>query len=185
MTSPTDPTNPYQQGAPGSQGPDPAYNPTPPPTGSPYQQPPSPGADHTQPPPAYGQQPPPAYGQQPPPAYGQQPPPGYGQPPAVYGPASAEDLNNVKLNLWLSAFIPIVALIFYLTQKDGPAQVKAIHRDTLNFAILRFAVAVFTAIPFIGWIFGGIAGLVLFVFAIIAAVKAPDEVAAGRVNNSP
>ena len=70
----------------------------------------------------------------------------------------------------------------------------------LNFQLVRTIVGVAAAIiptvlgwiPFIGWFLALIVGLalwvasiVLFVFAIIAAVKAPEEARAGRIYKFP
>ncbi|TQL62102.1 DUF4870 domain-containing protein [Rarobacter faecitabidus] len=158
MTSPTDPTNPYQQGTPGAQGPEPTFNQVPPEGASPYQQQ-APGYEQ----PATGYQ---------------QPAPGYGQPTPAYasGPVTDDALSTVKLNLWLSVFFSwIPALIFFLTQKDVPANVKDIHRENLNFQILRTIAGLVVWIPIVGWALF----IVLLVFAIIAAVQAPDVVAQG------
>ena len=147
-----------------------------PPQAPQYQQPQQP----QQPQPGYQQpQQPPHYG-----APGQTPPPGgYQQPPAGYGQPAADPATNVVLNYWLSVFFSwIPALIFYLIDKDkGDQRVYAYQRDNLNFSLLRVGVGVVTwilaLIPYIGFIFGfllGIGSLVLFIFHIIAAVKASD-----------
>ena len=140
----------------------------------PYQQPQQP----QQPQQAYPQ--PPQYG-----APGQTPPPpgGYQQPPAGYAQPAADPASNVVLNYWLSVFFSwIPALIFYLVDKDkGDQRVYAYQRDNLNFSLLRLGVGIATwilgLIPYIGLIFGfllGIGSLVLFIFHIIAAVKASE-----------
>ncbi|SNS96101.1 TM2 domain-containing membrane protein YozV [Micrococcales bacterium KH10] len=75
MSTPTDPTDPYQQGAPGTEGPNPSFGQQAP-SGSPYQE----SSPYQQPAGGY-QQPGPGYGQQTPPqaGYGNQP---YGVPAA-------------------------------------------------------------------------------------------------------
>ncbi|WP_336652584.1 MULTISPECIES: DUF4870 domain-containing protein [unclassified Leucobacter] len=137
-----------------------------------------------QPPPAPQYAPPqPQY--QAPPAAGQAPPPGgYQQPGVGYQQPVSNPLDNITLNYWLSVFFSwIPALIFFLIEKDkGDAKAYAFHRDNLNFSLLRVIVGLVAVIPYIGWIIGGIAALVLFIFHIIAAVKAPE---AYRRNEQP
>jgi uncharacterized membrane protein len=119
---------------------------------------------------------PPAGAQVPPPGGYQQPQPGYAQP-------VADPVSNITLNYWLSVFFTwIPALIFFLIEKDkGNQQAYAFHRDNLNFSLLRVGVVVATyillVIPYIGWLLAivlWIGSLVLFIFHILAAVKAPD-----------
>ncbi|MBS3182989.1 DUF4870 domain-containing protein [Leucobacter manosquensis] len=123
---------------------------------------------------------PPQYG-----APGQTPPPpgGYQQPPAGYAQPVADPASNVVLNYWLSVFFSwIPALIFFLVDKDkGDQRLYAYQRDNLNFSLLRVGVGLATwilgLIPYLGLIFGfllGIGSVVLFVFHIIAAVKASE-----------
>ncbi len=163
MSTPTDPTDPYQQGAPGTEGPNPSFGQQTP-SGSPYQE----SGPYQQPAGGY---------QQPGPGYGQ-PNPGYA---AANGPVTADAMNNVKLNLWLSVFFSwIPALIFWVSQKDNvPENVRQLHRDNLNFTLLRVIVGAIAIIPIVGWIVGGIGSLVLWIFQLIAAIKAPEEIAAG------
>ncbi len=110
--------------------------------------------------------------------------PQYQAPPqAGYQQPVADPVSNITLNYWLSVFFTwIPALIFFLIEKDkGNQQAYAFHRDNLNFSLLRVGVMIATyilmIIPYIGWVLGillWIGSLVLFVFHIIAAVKAPD-----------
>jgi uncharacterized membrane protein len=107
--------------------------------------------------------------------------PGYGQ---GYGRPLPSDggLSLLTLNLWLSVFFGwIPALIFFLTSRDNatPA-VREAHTKNMNFVIIRLIFGVATAIPFIGWIVGGIGSVVLFVFAIINAAQVPGQIRAGR-----
>lgn len=151
----------------------------------PQQQPPA----APQPPqqPAQLQQPP-QY--QAPPAGGQTPPPGgYQQPQAGYAQPVSDPVSNVTLNYWLSVFFTwIPALIFFLIEKDkGNQQAYAYHRDNLNFSLLRVGLGIVTyiimLIPYIGWIIGlllWLASIVLFVFHIIAAAKAPQAFRSGQ-----
>lgn len=119
-----------------------------------------------------------------PPAGAQTPPAGgYQQPQQGYAQPAADPVSNITLNYWLSVFFTwIPALIFFLIEKDkGNQQAYAFHRDNLNFSLLRVGVVVATyilmIIPYIGWLLAivlWLGSLVLFVFHIIAAVKAPD-----------
>ena len=120
------------------------------------------------------QTPPP--GQVPPAGGYQQPQPGYAQP-------AADPVSNITLNYWLSVFFTwLPALIFFLIEKDkGNPQAYAFHRDNLNFSLLRtiayVAIVVVGWIPYIGWLIAillWLAQIVLFIFHIMAAVKAPD-----------
>lgn len=124
----------------------------------------------------------PQYQAPPPPGGYQQPQPGYAQP-------VSDPVSNITLNYWLSVFFTwIPALIFYLIEKDkGNQQAYAFHRDNLNFSLLRVGVVVATyilmVIPYIGWVLAGllwIGSLVLFIFHIMAAVKAPDAYRRGE-----
>lgn len=126
------------------------------------------------------------------PQYQQAPQGGYQAPPPAGGYAQqpvADPVSNVTLNYWLSVFFNwIPALIFFLIEKDkGNAQAYAYHRDNLNFSLLRVGVVIATyiiaLIPYIGWIVAvllWIGSIVLFVFHIIAAVKAPDAYRRGE-----
>ena len=118
-----------------------------------------------------------------PPAGGYQPPPagGYQQPPAA--PADAA-LSNITLNYWLSAFFAwIPALIFWVIEKDkGNHRATAFHVSNLNFSLLRTAagigISILSFIPYIGWLLAAllwIGSIVLFVFHIMAAVKAAEN----------
>nr|WP_237465035.1 DUF4870 domain-containing protein [Leucobacter luti] len=93
------------------------------------------------------------------------------------------------MNYWLSVFFTwIPALIFFLIEKDkGNQQAYAYHRDNLNFSLLRVGVVIATwilgAIPFLGGFLAvilGIGSLVLFIFHIIAAAKAPENYRRGE-----
>lgn len=119
--------------------------------------------------------------QQPPqqPQYEQQPPqqPQYAQQPV------ADPVSSITLNYWLSVFFTwLPALIFWIIEKDkGNQRATALHVSNFNFSLLRTIVGVggwiIALIPYIGWIIAilvWIASIVLFVFHIMAAVKAPD-----------
>lgn len=113
-----------------------------------------------------------------------QPPQGYPGYPQAAG-NSVEELGRIQLNAWLSVFFGwIPALIFYVVDKQQGPLVTEFHRQTLNFSLLRLGVGLLTLIPVLGW-FLAIGSLVLFVFAIIAAVKAPEEYRAGRAYHYP
>lgn len=89
--------------------------------------------------------------------------------------------NTIQLDYWLSVFFTwIPSLIFFLTERDKNKLVDEHTKELLNFNITRMIVFAVTIIPFIGWIIGGIASLVLFVMAIMGAMKGPDEYAKGR-----
>lgn len=123
------------------------------------------------------------------------------QPPAQPAPNPEQVYTTLTLNYWLSAFFAwIPALIFYFVEKGKNPIVDEHNRVNLNFQLMRTIVGValaiipniFGLIPYVGWVFSLILGLalwvvsiVLFVFAIIAAVKAPDEARAGRPYKFP
>lgn len=123
-------------------------------------------------------------------APGQQPdayqaPPQQGAPQygAPQGAPADQAGNNVVLNYWLSVFfVWLPALIFWLIDKDkGNARANAFNVANLNFSLLRTGVWVVTVIigwiPYIGWLIAmllWIASIVLFVFHIMAAAKAPE-----------
>lgn len=89
--------------------------------------------------------------------------------------------NRITLNFWLSVFFTwIPALIFYLTEQNKTGRAMEYHKANLNFSLLRLFVGIFAVIPFVGWIVGGIASIVLFVIQIIAAINAPKQFAAGE-----
>lgn len=106
---------------------------------------------------------------------------GYQQPAPV--PAS-DPVANIQLNYWLSVFLGIIpALIFWLIEKDkGDQRATALHVSNMNFAILRLIVSLVWPIPVIGWIIGGLGGLVLFIFHLIAATKAADAYRTGQAD---
>lgn len=114
-----------------------------------------------------------------PPPLGQQPP--GGQPSGHEQSYSADDgsgdaRNRITLNFWLSVFFTwIPALIFYLTEQDKSSRAMEFHKANLNFSLLRLFVGLFMIIPFVGWVLGGIAAIVLFVMHIMAAINAPKE----------
>lgn len=161
------------------------------------QQPPQPGADA--PPqadvPPQGYQAPPqaqgyaAPGYQAPPQGGQQPgyQQGYQQPGYAQQPVS-DPVGNVTLNYWLSVFFTwIPALIFFLIDKDrGNAQLTDYQRQNLNFSLTRVVFGlgyILVPIPVLGWILGillMVAHIVLFIFHIIAAAKAPQGFRTGQ-----
>ena len=111
----------------------------------------------------------------------QQPQQGYQQPQAT---ATATDpANTITLNYWLSVFFTwLPALIFWMIEKDkGNQRANEFHVANLNFSLIRTGVVVvgwiIGMIPYIGWILGlliWVASVVLFVFHIMAAAKAPD-----------
>lgn len=123
------------------------------------------------------------------------------QPPAQPSSSPEQAINTLTLNYWLSVFFAwIPALIFYFVEKGKNPVIDEHNRVNLNFQLVRTIVGVaaaiiptiFGAIPFVGWVLSLILGLafwvvyiVLFVFAIIAAVKAPDEARAGRPYKFP
>ena len=81
---------------------------------------------------------------------------------------------------------------FFLVEKGKNSNIDAHNRANLNFQILRTIVlvagSILGAIPYLGWLFTTVlwaASVVLFVFAIIAAVKGPQEAKAGRGYTSP
>lgn len=125
--------------------------------------------------------------------------------PPTQQPAGAADPNaaitTLTLNYWLSVFFTwIPALIFFFIDRGKNATVDAHNRANLNFQLVRTIVYVATGIipmvlgliPYLGGILGGLVGfvlwaasIVLFVFAIIAAVKGPQEARAGREYKYP
>lgn len=154
------------------------------------------GPDATSIPPAAPAAPqaPPAGAYQAPPGY-QAPPAGaYQQPQQSAAPQQgmgSDPASTITLNYWLSVFFTWVpALIFYIIEKDkGNARSFEFHRENLNFSLLRTGVWLATwlltmILPFpIDVFLGGIlwiGSLVLFVFHLIAAVKAPEAFRSGR-----
>ena len=125
-------------------------------------------------PPAYEQ---PQQGYQAPPPPPQQP--GYQQ----AAPVAANPVSTLQLNYWLSVFFSwIPALIFWLIEKDkGDQRATALHVANFNFSLMRTGVYIVIwiigLIPYVGWIIAlllWLASIVLFVFHIVAAVKAPE-----------
>ncbi len=99
---------------------------------------------------------------------------------------SEQGRNTLQLDYWLSVFFSwIPSLIFFLTEKDKNKLMDEHTKELLNFNITRVIVGAVTAIPFIGWIVGGIGSIVLFVMAILGAMKGPDDYANGRVYQFP
>ena len=127
------------------------------------------------------------------------------QPPTQPSSSPEQAINTLTLNYWLSAFFWwIPALIFYFVEKGKNPVIDEHNRVNLNFQLVRTIMVValwlfsliinliFGAIPFVGWVLSVISTLVfwgglivLFVFAIIAAVKAPEEARAGRIYKFP
>lgn len=115
----------------------------------------------------------------------QQPPAGGYQPPAAPVTGAADPAaGTITLNYWLSVFFAwIPALIFWIIEKDkGNHRATAFHVANLNFSLLRTAVgigiSVLGFIPYIGWLFSVVlwlGSIVLFVFHIMAAIKAPEN----------
>lgn len=125
------------------------------------------------------------------------------QPPVPESGSTAgsnQALNNLAINYWLSAFFAwIPALIFYYVDKGKNPIVDAHNRANLNFQLVR-TIVVFAfvipemlgVVPFIGWLLVILlnlalwgASIALFVFAIMAAMKAPEEARAGREYKYP
>ncbi|MGK0722308.1 DUF4870 domain-containing protein [Leucobacter sp. W1478] len=107
----------------------------------------------------------------------QQPQQGYQQPQA------ADPVSSITLNYWLSVFFTwLPALIFWIIEKDkGNQRAMEFHVANLNFSLVRTGVVIagwiIGMVPYIGWILGlliWVASVVLFVFHIMAAAKAPD-----------
>lgn len=189
MTDQNQPLEGEQQADPYTQPQVPQSGPSADPYGQPGQQQPGGyGQPGQQQPGGYGQP-----GQQQPGGFGQQP--GYGAAPSPYagqmnpaynGPPAEAAANTLTLNYWLSVFFSwIPALIFFLTEKDKHALMDDHLKENMNFQITRVIAGAVTIVPVIGWLVGGIASIVLFVFAIIAALKAPDEFRAGRSYRFP
>ncbi len=81
----------------------------------------------------------------------------------------------------------IPALIFYLTERGKSPTIDKFNRDNLNFTLVRTLVGVavwlFSGIPVLGTLValaGSIAGLVLFVFHLIAAIKVKENYERGQ-----
>lgn len=133
---------------------------------------PPPAAPQYQAPPAGAYQQPQQGYQQP-----QQPQQGYQQSQA------ADPVSSITLNYWLSVFFTwLPALIFWIIEKDkGNQRAMEFHVANLNFSLVRTGVVIagwiIGMVPYIGWILGlliWVASVVLFVFHIMAAAKAPD-----------
>ncbi len=116
----------------------------------------------------------------------QAPPPqsGYQQPPV----GGQNPFTNVQLNYWLSVFfVWIPALIFFLVDRGKDQRADEYHAANLNFSIIRtivvFGGSVIGFIPYIGWLvslLSLIAGIVLFVFHIMAAAKLREAYESGQ-----
>lgn len=141
------------------------------------QQPQQPGQYQAPPQQGYQQQ---GYQQPQQPGYQQQ---GYQQQPAT------DPVSTITLNYWLSVFfVWIPALIFFIIEKDKTNPLaRAYHRDNLNFSLVRTivwaAMFVLSWIPYLGWILVlllWLAQIVLFVFHIMAAAKAPEAYRRGE-----
>lgn len=105
------------------------------------------------------------------------------QPPQYAQQPVADPVSNITLNYWLSVFFTwLPALIFWIIEKDkGDQRATALHVANFNFSLLRTIVGVggwiIAMIPYIGWLVAilvWVASVVLFVFHIMAAVKAPE-----------
>ncbi|HJX79469.1 DUF4870 domain-containing protein [Glutamicibacter sp.] len=111
-----------------------------------------------------------------------------GFPPAPRPGQGVDDsLQRIQLNGWLSAFFGIIpALIFFVIDKErSNPLVRDFHQQTLNFSIIRAIIGLLAFVPVIGWLIGVLGGIVCFVIAIMAAVKAPDEYRAGQAYKYP
>lgn len=103
------------------------------------------------------------------------------------GQGMDDNLQRIQLNGWLSAFFGIIpALIFFVIDKERTNPlVRDFHQQTLNFSIIRAIIGLLSFLPVIGWLIGLLGGIICFVIAIMAAVKAPDEYQAGRAYKYP
>ncbi|MEO7587932.1 MAG: DUF4870 domain-containing protein [Arachnia sp.] len=103
----------------------------------------------------------------------------------LVGPSEA-GRSTLQLDYWLSVFFSwIPSLIFFLTERDKNQLVDEHTKELLNFNITRVIVGAVTAIPIVGWIVGGIGSIVLFVMAILGAIKGTEEYGNGRVYRFP
>ncbi|MFA5606677.1 MAG: DUF4870 domain-containing protein [Leucobacter sp.] len=174
---PQQPTQPQQPGHGAPQQPGQYQAPQQPPAQQPGQyqapqQPQQPGQYQAPPQQGYQQPQQPGYQQQ-----------GYQQQPAT------DPVSTITLNYWLSVFfVWIPALIFFIIEKDKTNPLaRAYHRDNLNFSLVRTivwaAMFVLSWIPYLGWILVlllWLAQIVLFVFHIMAAAKAPEAYRRGE-----
>jgi len=122
-----------------------------------------------------GQQPGQPFGQ------GQQPGPGYGQQPG-YQPQPVQPMRPEDEKLWATlihlggiifAFVP--ALVGYLVLKDRGPFIREHTKTALNFQITMAIVYVISAILtviVIGGVLALVAGILVVIFSIIAAVAA-------------
>jgi uncharacterized membrane protein len=102
-----------------------------------------------------------------PPAPPSPPPPA---PPAAGGGASGD---TGKILAALGYIIGIVALIAILVEPYKDDKFVRHHAvQALGLWVVGVVLGVVSAIPVIGWLIGSIGGIVLFVVAIIAAIKA-------------
>ncbi|RMB60119.1 DUF4870 domain-containing protein [Tessaracoccus antarcticus] len=112
-------------------------------------------------------------------------PTGQNNPNWLVGPTE-QGRSTLQLDYWLSVFFSwIPSLIFFLTERDKNQLVDEHTKELLNFNITRVIVGAVTAIPIVGWIVGGIGSIVLFVMAIIGAMKGTEEYGNGRVYRFP
>lgn len=93
------------------------------------------------------------------------------QPDALY--------SSIQLNYWISAFIPVAAVVFYFVDKGKTPLADAHLKEVLNLAIVRMAVGILTMIPYVG-IVTALVSLVLLVIGIIGASKGTEAYRNGQ-----
>lgn len=105
------------------------------------------------------------------------PAPYYNAPP----PETQRHMRNLQLNVWLSAFFPIVSVLFFFVDK-GKAPLYDDHlREALNMGLTRLILA--GGALFLSSWFSTLFSVVAFVYlflAVVGAVEAPKRYEAGE-----
>lgn len=124
----------------------------------------------------------PSYG----PTYGAQPNPfGQRHTPVPYGYGGSPDRQRnsgmLRLNVWLSAFIPLAGVIFFFVEKGKQPLYDKHLKETLNMSLTRiligFGASFFSG--FLGAIFA-IGTVAYFVLAIMGALQGPNKYLEGQ-----
>ena len=98
-----------------------------------------------------------------------------GEQPPMYTPTSEERTMAILAHI-LTLVAPIIApLIIYLIKKDESAYVAEHAKESLNFQITAMLITIALALSIIGLFIIWVVWIVVFIFVIIATVKASDN----------